>query len=92
MNYRPNGVTQSITTGGTSAATSNAVADETYVVLITATENAYITFGPTPVVTASNGVFLQKDWPTYFSVGKGEKVAALQVSSAGTVYVSELTK
>ena len=90
--YRPSGVTQSITTSGTSAAMSSAIAASTYAVLITASADAYVTFGSAPTATAANGVMLAADWPTYFRISPGEKVAALQVSGAGTVYVSELTR
>ena len=90
--YRPTGVTQSITTSGSSAATSSAIAASTYVVLITATAAAYVTFGSAPTATAANGVMLPANWPTYFRISPGEKVAALQVSGAGVVYVSELTR
>ena len=91
-NHRPAGATQTITSSGTSAATSNGVGAQVSDVLITATQNVYLTFGLAPTATASTGLFLLKDWPTYFSIHGGEKVAALQVSSGGTVYVSELTR
>ncbi|MGB1650978.1 MAG: hypothetical protein ACPHEP_08120 [Acidimicrobiales bacterium] len=91
-NYRPAGATQTITTSGTSAATSNGVGAQVSDVLITASQDCYIAFGAAPTATATNGVFLLKDWPTYFSIHGGEKVAALQVSTGGTVYVSELTR
>ena len=90
--YRPSGVTQSITTSSSSAATSSAIAASTYAVLITASADAYIAFVSAPTATATNGVMLAADWPTYFRISPGEKVAALQVSGAGTVYVSELTR
>jgi hypothetical protein len=92
MLYRPAGVTQNITTSGTSAQTSSAISDQVYTVTITATANAYITFGISPTATSANGFFLLKDWPTDFSIRPGEKVAAIQVSGAGIVYVSELTR
>jgi len=36
--------------------------------------------------------YQEKDWPTYWRIVPGGKVAALQVSSAGTVYVTEMTR
>ena len=36
--------------------------------------------------------YLEKDWPTYWRVSEGQKVAALQVSAAGTVYIAEMTR
>ena len=35
--------------------------------------------------------YQEKDWPTYWRVSAGQKVAALQVSAAGTVYIAEMT-
>jgi hypothetical protein len=92
MLYRPAGVTQAITTSAVSAQTGNAISDQVYTVSITATQDAYITFGSGPTASATNGFFLLKNWPTDFSIHPGEKVAALQVSVAGVVYVSELTR
>jgi|TARA_R110000824_G_scaffold140275_2_gene306035 hypothetical protein len=92
MLYRPAGVTQAITTSGTSAQTASAISEQVYVASITASEDAYIVFGTNPTATSANGIFLLKDWPTDFSVRPGEKVAAIQVSAGGTVYVSELTR
>ena len=36
--------------------------------------------------------YQEKDWPTYWRISAGQKVAALQVSTAGTVYIAELTR
>ena len=36
--------------------------------------------------------YQEKDWPTYWRISPGQKVSALQVSSAGTVYVTEMTR
>ena len=90
--FRPAGATQSITTSGTSAATSNAVGAQVNDVLITATEDAFIVFGAAPVATATNGIFITKNYPHYFAIHGGEKVAAIQATTGGTVYVSELTR
>ena len=90
--YRPAGATQTITSAGTSAATSSAVGSQTYAVTISATEDVYLAFAAAPTATATNGVYLKKDWPTTYRISPGEKVAAFQVSTGGTVYVSELTR
>ena len=90
--YRLRGVSQSITTSGTSAVMSSAIAASTYAVLITASADAYVTFGSAPTATAANGVMLAAAWPTFYRNSPGEKVADLQVSGAGTEYVSELTR
>ena len=36
--------------------------------------------------------YQEKDWPTYWRIVPGQKVSALQVSAAGTVYVTEMTR
>jgi hypothetical protein len=36
--------------------------------------------------------YQEKDWPTYWRISAGQKVAALQVSTAGTVYIAEMTR
>ena len=36
--------------------------------------------------------YVEKDWPIYWRIVPGQKVSAMQVSSAGTVYVTEMTR
>ena len=36
--------------------------------------------------------YQEKDWPTYWRIVPGQKVSAMQVSAAGTVYVTEMTR
>jgi hypothetical protein len=36
--------------------------------------------------------YQEKDWPTYWRIVPGQKISAMQVSSAGTVYVTEMTR
>ena len=36
--------------------------------------------------------YQEKDWPTYWRISSGQKVSALQVSAAGTVYIAEMTR
>jgi hypothetical protein len=82
------------------------------VVMINATEDAYIAFGGevdkvewSEVTTAWSAQtntwkqfqpvgegYIEKDWPIYWRIVPGQKVAAMQVSSAGTVYVTEMTR
>lgn len=87
--YRPD-TTQSITTSGTSAAISNAVGDQTYVVRIHATKACFVTFAGTPTATTSH-MFMADGQTEYFAISPGEKVAAIQSAEAGTVYVTEMT-
>ena len=81
--------TQTITTSGSSAATSNAVATSTRLVRIVATEDVHIAFATAPTATTSNP-FLPAKQVEYFKITGGDKVAAIQNSSAGVVYVTEM--
>ena len=36
--------------------------------------------------------YQEKDWPPYWRISAGQKVAALQVNTAGTVYIAEMTR
>jgi hypothetical protein len=36
--------------------------------------------------------YLEKDWPTYWRINPGDKVSAMQVDTAGTVYIAEMTR
>ena len=36
--------------------------------------------------------YLEKDWPTYWRISAGAKVSAMQVDTAGTVYIAEMTR
>tara|TARA_B100001093_G_C26831087_1_gene1016162 strand:- start:339 stop:653 length:315 start_codon:yes stop_codon:yes gene_type:complete len=85
----PTGTTQTITTSGSSAATSSGVATSTRVVRIVATEDCHITFATSPTATTSLP-FLPAKQVEYFKITGGHKVAAIQSSTAGTVYVTEM--
>lgn len=81
--------TQTITTSGTSAATSSAVATSTRLVRIVATKDVHITFASAPTATTSSP-FLPANQVEYFKITGGHKVAAIQNSEAGVVYVTEM--
>ncbi|MGB1538306.1 MAG: hypothetical protein ACPHAN_11380 [Pseudomonadales bacterium] len=89
--FRPNGVNQ-VVAFDASAATSTAVSDGCFMVEVVCSQNAYIAIAATPTATASNGMYIQKDWPYFIKVNPGEKVAAIKVATAGNMYVSELTE
>ena len=87
--YRPS-TTQTVTTSGTSAATSNGFAAQTYAVRVTCTTDTHIVFGGSPTATTGD-VFMPAGVVEYFQVTPGQKLAAIQNASAGVVYVTELT-
>ena len=110
--YRLANKTQSITTSHTSSEMSEGVGAGIDVVMINATEDAFIAFGGEVENVAWSAIsgdwtaqtntwkefnpvgegYQEKDWPTYWRIIPGAKVAALQVDSAGTVYVTEMTR
>lgn len=85
----PTGSTQTITTSGSSAAISTAFASGTRIVRIVATEDIHLKFATSPTAATSDP-FLPANQVEYFKVTAGEKVAAIQNSAAGTVYVTEM--
>ena len=110
--YRLANKTQSITTSTTSTEMSEGVGSGIDVVMINATEDAFLAFGGEVENVAWSAVtgtwaeqtntwkefnavgegYQEKDWPTYWRIVAGQKVSALQVNSAGTVYVTEMTR
>lgn len=83
------GTTQTITTSGSSAATSTAFATGSTIARIVATEDCHLAFATSPTATTSD-TFLPAKQVEYFKITAGEKVAAIQSSTAGTVYVTEM--
>ena len=88
------GAAHSITTSGTSAKNTTAFDSETRIISLFATEDVYIKFGGSSVTATTSDHFFPKN--TYYDVAIGggrtaqyTYIAALQVSTAGTLYVSE---
>lgn len=90
MFYPIDGGGQSVAYTGTAGAISNAVGSQTYAVLLVATTDCYIVFGKTPTATTAD-TMIPANTALVFRIRPGEKVSAVQVSSGGTLYVSELT-
>ena len=110
--YRLANKTQAITTSAVSSEMAEGVGAGIDVVMINATEDAFIAFGGevglvewSEVSTAWSAQtntwkqfqpvgegYVEKDWPIYWRIVPGQKVSAMQVSAAGTVYVTEMTR
>jgi hypothetical protein len=73
----------------TTSAQSAAFAAATTQVRLTSTTDAYVAFGANPTATNAN-FLLPALTPTVFTVTGGQKVAALQVTSGGTLNVAEI--
>lgn len=83
-----------ITTSGTSARNSTAFSTDTKVVGIYATQDVYLRFGGASVTAAATDHFFPAG--VYYDIALGAEgasqatyLAALQVSAAGTLYISE---
>lgn len=88
------GGAHSITTSGTSARNSTAFDENTKVISLYATEDVYIKCGGASVTATTSDHFFPKG--VYYDLavaGEGTAqythIAVLQVSTAGTVYISE---
>ncbi len=88
------GNAHSITTSATSAKNTTAFDSETRIVSLYATEDIYVKFGTSSVTATTSDHFFPKGIYYDFSIGGGNTsqfthIAALQVSAAGVVYISE---
>jgi hypothetical protein len=83
------GTTQNFSYTGTAGVVTNPFGSGTYKVRIIVTTAAYVKVGDgTPTATA-NDVYMAAGAAEYVSVTPGQKVSAVQVSSGGTLQVTE---
>jgi hypothetical protein len=83
------GAHQSKAYTGTAGTIDNAVGSQTRHVRVVVTTAAFVAFGTAPTATAGD-VYLAANVPETFTINPGEKVSAVQVSSGGTLHVTEL--
>lgn len=88
--YAIDGGGQSVAYTGTAGTISNAVAAQTYAVLVWCSTDAYVVTGSSPTATTAD-LPLPANIPVILKIRPGEKVSAVQISSGGTLYVGELT-
>jgi hypothetical protein len=81
------GVTSALAFTGTSAQ-SAVVGENTFVVRLVATEPCFVAIGANPTATVSSA-YLPAGVVEYFAITPGHRVAALQASSGGTLYVTQ---
>lgn len=84
-------LTQTVSVSGTSAAVTNAFGSGTTVIRIVSTTDCHIRFGDSPTATTSH-MLLPANVVEYFAVSPGVKVAAIQRSTSGTLFVTEMTR
>lgn len=70
------------------AGTYGPIGTETYKVRVVVTTDAYVTTDGT-MPTSTNGAYVVALTPEYFTVTPGQSIKAVQVSSAGTLCVTE---
>jgi hypothetical protein len=83
------GTHQSAAYTGTAGTITNAIGSGSYKVRVVVTSAAYVKVGDSPTATSSD-VYMAADAPEYFSCTPGQKVSAIQVSSSGTLHVTEI--
>ena len=83
------GITQSAAYTGTAGTITNAISAGIKKARISVTSAAYIKVGVAPTATTSD-VYMAADAPESITVSPGEKVSAIQVSTGGTLKVTEL--
>lgn len=81
------GTSQTRTFTGTSAQSSAITAGVTIVRLF-ATQDCFVAFGANPTAAATS-MFLAAGIVEYVGVTGGDKIAAIQSSAAGTLYITE---
>lgn len=88
--YPIGGGCQSITTGAASARTASGVGAQTRAVAIAASEDTHYRFGDSAVVATTADTFIRGGGEHHVRIHPGQYVAAIQNTTAGTLFVSEL--
>jgi hypothetical protein len=65
--------------------------EQTRVVRLVSTVNAFVQIGTAPVATALN-MFIPAYSPEYFTVNPQTKVSGLSQNLSGTLYITEMTQ
>lgn len=82
---------QSVSYTGTAGTISNAVGSQTRVVKLVLTTAGFVAIGASPTATTSD-MFVPANETLFIAINPGEKVSAIQLSSGGTLYVTEMTR
>lgn len=84
------GATQTVAVGAASAANTTGFAAGTQAVRVVSTTACHIAFGAAPTAT-TNDAYLPANWVAEYTVSPGDKIAAIQNTAAGNLYVTELS-
>jgi hypothetical protein len=76
---------------GASSVQSNAIGQQSSIVRLFSTKDCFIAIGQNPVVdaTGNTGAFLPGGIIEYFGTNPGDKIAVIQASVSGTLYITE---
>lgn len=83
------GTHQSVAYTGTAGTITNAIGSGVQKVRVVVTSAAYVKVAKSATATSAD-VYMPADSPEYFTVAPGDKVSAIQVSSGGTLHVTEI--
>lgn len=84
------GTTKSVAYTGTAGTISNGISASVLKIRVVCTTDAFVKIGDSPTATTSDmPVFASQ--PEYFTCTPGQKVSAIQSSSGGTLYVTEMS-
>jgi hypothetical protein len=86
---RPIGNGEKVTTSGTSAQSAVMPAN-TSTVRVVGSAACYIIFGENPTALATTSIYMPAGLVEYFAIKPGEKIAVIQDSAAGTLYVQPM--
>lgn len=82
------GTNQKVTTTGTSAQ-STAVGSATTIVRLYASQNMYIQISSNPTAAVASSTYLPTGIVEYFGITPGDKIAAIQDTTTGTLFITE---
>lgn len=82
---------QKVAISGTSAA-SSAIGSYVNKVRLHSTTDCFVEFGSAPTAVANTSMFIGANLPEYFDIRPGHKVAVIQSSASGNLYITEMTK
>jgi hypothetical protein len=86
---RPLGSGMKVTTSGTSAQSAVMPAN-TQIVRVVCSAASYISFSADPTADTTTSIYMPAGLVEYFAIEPGEKLAVIQDSAAGTVYVQPM--
>ena len=81
------GDSQSVAYTGTAGTISNALNSRGVRVVVTSA--GFVKIAPSPTATTTD-IYMPANVPEYFACNVGDKVSAIQLSSGGTLYVTEM--